>query len=107
MLSAPTASRSGQSEGRGVHRTIQDGLWIVGDHEQDQFLDGTFVIRWQLHWVVGWDPAADEYRATHADNYGHAGVWVCSARATATRPRAFRRAAELASAGPESAKLPA
>jgi len=61
--------------GEGVHRFIQDGLWIVGDHRQDQFLaDGTFVARWQLHWVAGWDPQAKEYRATVADNYGHAEV---------------------------------
>ncbi len=61
--------------GEGVHRFIQDGLWIVGDHRQDQFLaDGTFVARWQLHWVAGWDPQAKEYRATVADNYGHADV---------------------------------
>jgi hypothetical protein len=63
------------SRGRGVHTAIQDGLWIVGDYEQEQFLsDGTFVLKWQLHWVVGWDADAREYRATHADNYGHAGV---------------------------------
>ena len=68
------------AHGRGVHRTIQDGRWIVGDYEQDQLLpDGTFVLRWQLHWVVGWDPASGEYRATLADNYGHADVmrgWI-------------------------------
>ncbi|MGZ8740010.1 MAG: DUF1579 family protein [Gaiellaceae bacterium] len=63
------------AEGRGVHKAIHGGLWIVGDYEQDQFLlDGTFVLKWQLHWVVGWDPDAGEYRGTHADNYGHAGV---------------------------------
>ena len=63
------------AEGRGMHTTIQDGLWIVGDYEQDQFLpDGTFVLKWQLHWVVGWDRDAREYRGAHADNYGHAGV---------------------------------
>ena len=29
--------------GSGTHRLIQDGRWIVGDYEQDQFLlDGTF-----------------------------------------------------------------
>jgi hypothetical protein len=37
-------------------------------------LDGAFVLRWQLHWVVGWDPSNGEYRATIADNYGHADV---------------------------------
>jgi hypothetical protein len=32
------------------------------------------VLKWQLHWVAGWDPANNEYRATIADNYGHADV---------------------------------
>lgn len=66
--------------GRGTHATIQDGRWIVGDYEQDQHLeDGTFVLRWQLHWVAGWSPEASEYRASMVDNYGHAMVcrgWV-------------------------------
>ena len=61
--------------GWGKHEPIQDGRWIVGTYQQDQFLpDGTFVLTWQLHWVAGWDPAAGEYRATMADNYGHADV---------------------------------
>ncbi|WP_406047147.1 DUF1579 family protein [Kribbella sp. NBC_00889] len=61
--------------GTGRHHTIQDGLWIVGDYQQDQFLiDGTFVLRWQLHWVAGWDARAGEYRASVADNYGHAEI---------------------------------
>jgi hypothetical protein len=66
--------------GGGVHRVIQDGLWIVGDYWQDQFLaDGIFVLRWHLHWVAGWDPQAKEYRATIADNYGHTEIlrgWI-------------------------------
>jgi hypothetical protein len=61
--------------GRGAHRLIQDGRWIVGDYQQDQFgPDGGFVLTWQLHWVAGWDPMNNEYRATLADNYGHADV---------------------------------
>jgi hypothetical protein len=61
--------------GWGRHERIQDGRWIVGTYEQDQYLaDGTFVLRWQLHWVAGWDPASGEYRATIADCYGHADV---------------------------------
>jgi len=61
--------------GRGTHERIQGGRWLVGTYEQDQsLLDGTFVLKWQLHWVVGWDPTNDEYRATMADNYGHADV---------------------------------
>jgi hypothetical protein len=63
------------ARGSGVHELIQDGRWIVGNYEQDQLLnDGTFVLRWELHWVVGWDPNNREYRATLADNYGHADV---------------------------------
>lgn len=61
--------------GSAVHQWIQDGRWVVGDFEQDQYLeDGTFALTWQLHWVCGWDPAAGEYRATIADNYGRADV---------------------------------
>jgi hypothetical protein len=59
------------ARGRGRHERIQDGRWIVGTYQQDQFLlDGTFVLTWQMHWVVGWDPASGGYRATFADNYG-------------------------------------
>jgi hypothetical protein len=61
--------------GFGRHEAIQGGRWIVGSYEQDQFLaDGTFVLKWQLHWVAGWGPAASEHWATFADNYGRTGV---------------------------------
>ncbi len=47
--------------GRGTVQVIQDGRWIVLDCEQDQFLpDGTFVLKWQLHWVSGWSPEHGE-----------------------------------------------
>jgi hypothetical protein len=62
--------------GHSTSRVIQDGRWIAVDSEQDQFLeDGTFVLKWQLHWVSGWDPEHGEYRAVMADNYGHADVY--------------------------------
>src|SRR5438046_8873380 len=49
--------------GGGTHRRIQDGRWIVGSYTQDQYLaDGSFVLTWQLHWVVGWEPARCQYR---------------------------------------------
>ena len=61
--------------GRASHRCIQDGRWIVVTGCQEQYLlDGTFVLTWQLHLVVGWDPTDGDYRATIADNYGHAAV---------------------------------
>ncbi|MGA7272312.1 MAG: DUF1579 family protein [Acidimicrobiia bacterium] len=66
--------------GKATHHWIQDGRWVVGDYQQDQFLlDGTFVLEWQLHWVCGWDPANAEYRATIADNYGRMDIlrgWI-------------------------------
>jgi hypothetical protein len=62
--------------GRATFRQIQDGRWWVGDFEQDQYLmDGTFVLKWQLHWVSGWVPRYGEYRASMADNYGNADVY--------------------------------
>jgi hypothetical protein len=62
--------------GRATVRRIQDGRWIAGDFEQDQFLqDGTFVLKWELHWVCGWSPRAGEYRASMVDNYGNADVY--------------------------------
>lgn len=68
------------AEGRGRHELIQDGRWIVGSYEQDQYLlDGQHVLTWQLHWVAGWSPADGGYRATVADVYGHAEVlrgWI-------------------------------
>ena len=62
--------------GHSTSQVIQDGRWIAVDSEQDQYLeDGTFVLKWQLHWVSGWDPEHGEYRAVMADNYGHADVY--------------------------------
>jgi hypothetical protein len=61
--------------GWGKHEAIQDGRWIVGTYQADQFLaDNTFVLTWQLHWVAGWDPTAGEYRATLADNSSGTGA---------------------------------
>jgi hypothetical protein len=64
-----------KADGKAVHHWIQDGRWVIGEFEQDQYLeDDTFVLKWQLHWVCGWDPANAEYRATVADCYGHTEV---------------------------------
>jgi hypothetical protein len=62
--------------GRAIFVAIQGGRWFVGDFEQDQFLeDGTWVLRWELHWVSGWSPEHREYRASMVDAYGHADVY--------------------------------
>jgi hypothetical protein len=62
--------------GHAAFRPIQDGRWFAGDFEQDQFLeDGTFVLTWKLHWVSGWSPRYDEYRASMVDDYGNADVY--------------------------------
>jgi hypothetical protein len=62
--------------GRATFRPIQEGRWFAGDFEQDQFLeDGTFVLKWELHWVSGWSPQHGEYRAAMVDDYGNADVY--------------------------------
>ena len=62
--------------GRASVHEIQGGRWIVGDFEQDQLLeDGTFVLKWELHWVCGWSPGAGGYLASMVDNYGNADVY--------------------------------
>jgi hypothetical protein len=62
--------------GRATFAPIQEGRWFAGDFEQDQFLeDGTFVLKWQLHWVSGWAPRHGEYRASMVDNYGNADAY--------------------------------
>lgn len=60
------------AHGKGAFRPIMDGTWLVGDFEQDQFVDGKVVITWKAHYVVGWDPRAQEYKITYVDNNGSA-----------------------------------
>lgn len=61
-----------EAAGRAVFVPIMDGAWLVGDFEQEQFLDGKAIIVWKAHYVAGWDPRAGEYRITYADNNGSA-----------------------------------
>jgi len=66
-----TGSPEMSGTGRAVCHLVQDGLWYACDFEQTQRLAvNTFVLRWQLHWIAGWDQLAGEYRATSADNNG-------------------------------------
>ena len=58
--------------GKAVFTPILDGAWLVGDFEQDQFLDGKVVITWKAHYVVGWEPRTQAYKITYVDNNGSA-----------------------------------
>jgi hypothetical protein len=70
-IQATGSSPAMTTTGAARYHTIQGGLWIVGDHEQDVHLaDGTFVRHTQLHWVAGWDPEAHEYRASATGSDG-------------------------------------
>jgi hypothetical protein len=60
--------------GKGTFIPLMDGLWLAGDFEQDQFLDGQVVVTWKAHYVVGWDPRAQEYQITYVDNNGSAAL---------------------------------
>jgi hypothetical protein len=65
--------------GTATFRPIMDGAWLVGEFEQDQFVDGKLVITWKAHYVVGWDPRVGEYRITYVDNNGSAALmrgWI-------------------------------
>lgn len=53
---------------------LMDGLWLACDGFQDQFVDGQKILTWHLHLVIGWDRAADEYRAVLVDSNGTAAL---------------------------------
>jgi hypothetical protein len=50
-----------------------DGLWLQGEFIQDQFAGKRLVLTWRAHYLIGWDPRAEDYVAFMADNCGHAG----------------------------------
>jgi hypothetical protein len=60
------------AKGKASFTPIMDGVWLVGDFVQEQFLAGKVVITWKAHYVVGWDPRAQEYKITYVDNNGSA-----------------------------------
>lgn len=63
-----------QAEGRGIFAPLMDGLWLAGDFEQQQFLNGEPVITWKAHYVAGWDGRAGDYKITYVDNNGSAAL---------------------------------
>jgi Protein of unknown function (DUF1579) len=60
------------AHGKAAYHPIMDGAWLVGDFEQEQYVDNQHVLTWQAHFVVGWDPRAAEYRCAYVDNTGSA-----------------------------------
>jgi len=60
--------------GRATFRPIMDGAWLVGEFEQEQFVDGALAVIWKAHYVVGWSPQAGEYQVTYVDNNGAASL---------------------------------
>jgi Protein of unknown function (DUF1579) len=60
--------------GKATFSPIMDGAWLVGDFEQEQFVDGAVAVKWQAHYVVGWSPQAGQYRVTYVDNNGSASL---------------------------------
>jgi hypothetical protein len=59
-----------QATGHAAFRWVMDGLWVVGEFEQDQFVNGRRAVTWKAHYVAGWDRSAGEYRALVADSNG-------------------------------------
>jgi hypothetical protein len=57
---------------------IVDGLWFVGDYQQDQFKDDEFVLTWKAHMVPGWDGATRAYQGYFLDSNRVAAV--CTGR---------------------------
>jgi len=51
-----------------------DGLWLVGDYQQDQFKDDTRVLTWKVHCVLGWDGARRCYQGHFFDSNGVAAM---------------------------------
>lgn len=71
---AVTLTGTGPGAG-GSADLIRSGRWLVGSYRREQYLlEGTYLITWQLHLQLGWDPCRREYRARVADNHGQARV---------------------------------
>ena len=41
------------AKGESTFKWIMDGLWVVGDFEQDQFVADKKVLMWKAHYVAG------------------------------------------------------
>ncbi|HTJ59031.1 MAG TPA: hypothetical protein VL418_15940, partial [Devosiaceae bacterium] len=58
------------ASGSGKFRWSDDGLWIIGAFQQDQFHGGEKVASWNAHYLAGWDFARKAYIAFAVDSNG-------------------------------------
>lgn len=56
--------------GRATCEWIINGLWLSCTFVQDQFIGDKRVLTWEAKWILGWDAAAQEYRAVGVDSNG-------------------------------------
>ncbi|HEX2911533.1 MAG TPA: DUF1579 family protein [Chloroflexia bacterium] len=61
-----------EATGKGRFTPIMDGVWLVGDFEQNQYVSGNLLIIWKMHFIVGWNPTTQSYKIALVDNNGTA-----------------------------------
>lgn len=69
VKATPTAPEM-SATGRGTFRWSRDGLWIVGEFQQDQFYQAEKVTQWSAHYVAGFDYSRQQYVAFACDSNG-------------------------------------
>jgi hypothetical protein len=51
-----------------------DGMWYMGDYQQEQFVGEELVLTWKVHMVIGWDEGARSYVGYFFPSRGEAAV---------------------------------
>lgn len=60
--------------GKGLFHPIMEGLWLIGDFEQDQLVQDEVILRWKAHYMVGWSVQEQAYKIALVDSNGVAGT---------------------------------
>jgi hypothetical protein len=63
-----------QGIGKASFKPMMGGLWLVGDFEQNQFVNGQLLIVWKMHFIVGWNEAEQRFKIALVDNNGTAAL---------------------------------